>query len=254
MREWKTNVQETGRQAPDGRKLERVTLGFELKSLSEDGTGDGFLSVFGNEDSYGDVVDPGAFTKTIAERNSDNPLPFLWQHYSDEPIGIYTDLRQTDHGLYTKFQYALKVQRAQEAYELAKLRAVKGQSIGFTTIKDAVQGDVRHLQEVRLWEGSQVTFPANDLATITSVKDAASLSAAIERLSAQVADIKATLPGGAVVVDGVEGAAVSALLADIKSGISAVTSTTTEPDDVSTREARQAVADLRREMTEFLQR
>lgn len=172
MREFRTAVEQTEIKAPDGRNLERVTFACEIKDLDEKGRGVGYLSVYGNEDSYGDVVDEGAFVKTCAERSADNPLPFLWQHYSDEPIGVYTKLDPRDsYGLRTEFRYVLSVQRAREAYDLAQAKACKGQSIGFTTLKDSKDSDGRrHLHELRLWEGSQVTFPANDLATIGGVK------------------------------------------------------------------------------------
>lgn len=175
MREFQTQTIQTGIKAPDGRAMERVVLGFELKSLDDEGRGTGFLSVYGNEDSYGDVVESGAFVKTCAERSADNPLPFLWQHNGDEPIGIYTRLDPMhERGLYTEFSYAMGVQRAREAFDLAKMRACKGQSIGYTTLQDHVDKStgLRHLKELRLWEGSQVTFPANDLADISGVKSA----------------------------------------------------------------------------------
>lgn len=256
MREIKTNVQETGRKAPDGRKLERVTLGFELKSLSDDGTFTGYLSAFGNEDSYGDVVDPGAFTKTIAERSADNPLPFLWQHYTDEPIGVYTRLAEEDFGLYTEGKYAMGVQRAREAYELAKMRAVKGQSIGFTTIKDVIDAGVRRLKELKLWEGSQVTFPANDLATITGVKSQADMAQAIEKLAALCEQLKGAIQPGDLgrIDDSSERAAVVALADEIRGALGPrpePRSKSGEPDD-STRADQEAVAEMRREMRTYL--
>lgn len=253
MKEFRTNVEQTGRKAPDGRALERITLGFKLKSLTEKGQGTGYLSVFGNEDSYGDVVDPGAYAKTIAERSADNPLPLLWQHYSDEPIGIYTRLEEDDHGLYTEFQLAQRAQRAQDAYELLQLKAVKGQSIGFTTIKDVIDGGIRRLKELKLWEGSIVTFPANELATVTGIKSH-DVAAQIEKLAADVAALKAAIGQGRMPAEGDhsdEAAAVSALLAEIRRALPGEPRTPGEPD-VSTRADRKAVADMRREVSEYL--
>lgn len=246
MREFRTNIIDSGRKAPDGRSMSHMVLGLTIKSLDDEGRGAGYLSVFGNEDSYGDIVDPGAYTKTIAERNSDNPLPFLWQHYTDEPIGIYTRLAEDDNGLYTEFQYAMEVQKAREAHALAKMKAVKGMSIGFTTVKDVIDAGVRRLKELRLWEGSQVTFPANDLAMITAVKSPGELWATIERLSAELEDLKkGTKPS--------PDAAVSALLGEIRGalGTGRAAHQGDEPD-MSTRASRQAVADLRREASEYL--
>ena len=189
MREFQTKTIQTGIKAPDGREMERIVLGFELKSLDDEGRGTGYLSVYGNEDSYGDVVESGAFVKTCSERSADNPLPFLWQHDSAEPIGIYTRLDPLDdHGLYTEFHYAMGVQRAREAFQLAKMRACKGQSIGYTTLQDEMDrsSGTRRLKELRLWEGSQVTFPANDLADISGVK--AALRALVDDISGHDGD------------------------------------------------------------------
>ena len=40
---------------------------FEVKAVQEDGFFSGYASVFGNEDSYGDIVIKGAFAETIAD-------------------------------------------------------------------------------------------------------------------------------------------------------------------------------------------
>lgn len=249
MREIRTNVEQTGRKAPDGRALERITLGFQLKSLTAEGKGTGYLSAFGNEDSYGDVCDPGCYTKTIADRSADNPLPMLWQHYSDEPIGIYTRLAEDDFGLYTEFQLAMDVQKAREAFALANMKAVKGQSIGFTTIKDVIDGGVRRLKELKLWEGSLVTFPANELAGVTGVKGTGDVWAAIEKLSADLAELKGAKPAPDT---DPEGAAAKALREEITSALAGLRAATKQGEpDVSTR-AAEAVADMRREMESIL--
>ena len=254
MKEFRTRIEETGRTAPDGRELCQMTLGFKLKSLTAEGAGTGYLSAFGNEDSYGDVVDPGAYTKTIADRSADNPLPMLWQHYSDEPIGVYTRLAEDDYGLYTEFKLAMGTQRGREAFELAQMKAVKGQSIGFTTIKDVIDGGVRRLKELKLWEGSLVTFPANELATVTGLKGAGDLAARLDKLAADVATLKAAIGQGRMPAEGDhsdEAAAVSALLAEIRRALPGEPRTTGEPD-VSTRADRKAVAEMRREVSEYL--
>lgn len=213
MREFQTATIQTGIKAPDGRAMERVVLGFELKSLDDEGRGSGFLSVYGNEDSYGDVVESGAFVKTCAERSEDNPLPFLWQHNGDEPIGVYTRLDPMhEKGLYTEFKYAMGVQRAREAFELAKMRACKGQSIGYTTLQDHIDRStgLRHLKELRLWEGSQVTFPANELADISGVKSMLARLVAAEVIDEKDSEID-------------DAAALQALLDDIKRGPASAT-------------------------------
>ena len=93
----------------------------------------------------------------------------LWQHKTDEPIGMLT-LTDGPDALNVKGQLLMELPEAKNAYLLIKARIVKGLSIGFDTVKDAVDGAVRHLKEIRLWEGSIVTFPMNEKALITSVK------------------------------------------------------------------------------------
>ena len=140
----------------------------ELKNLSETGEIEGYASTFGNEDAYGDVVAKGAFISSIAKKN---PV-LLWQHDTRQPIGTITDLYEDDHGLYFKAQLLVdKVQKATEAYELLKVKAINGISIGFCVKDYEIKDGIRILKSIDLWEISLVTFPANDKAEVTGVKD-----------------------------------------------------------------------------------
>lgn len=144
----------------------------EIKAVDDKGTIEGYGSVFGNVDSYSDVVVQGAFQKSIDEAKSSGRMPaMLWQHNPEEPIGVWTDLREDDRGLYVKGQLA-DTQRGKEARELIKLGALTGLSIGYTTRKYEIdkEKDVRLLTDIQLWEVSPVTFPANSEARITGVK------------------------------------------------------------------------------------
>jgi HK97 family phage prohead protease len=143
-------------------------LRMTIKSVAPDGSFTGSLAVYNNIDLGGDLIEPGAFTKTIEEHG--NEVPLLWQHKSDVPIGMLT-LVDGPTALSVKGQLCMDVPAAKNAYLLIKARIVKGLSIGFDTVKDAVDGATRRLKEIRLWEGSIVTFPMNELALITSVKD-----------------------------------------------------------------------------------
>jgi HK97 family phage prohead protease len=98
----------------------------------------------------------------------------LWQHRSGEPIGIYTGVKEDTIGLHVEGKLALKTARGAEAYELLKMGAVSGLSIGFVVRDesyDRVTG-VNTLKKLDLWEVSLVTFPANDAARVTDVKSA----------------------------------------------------------------------------------
>ena len=63
---------------------------FQIKSIKEDDPDnfivEGYASIFGNIDSYRDIVMPGAFAKDLIENGNERPI--LWQHRSDKPIGI----------------------------------------------------------------------------------------------------------------------------------------------------------------------
>lgn len=138
-----------------------------IKSVAEDGTFEGLLSTYGNVDQGGDVVERGAFSKSL--KDNGGKVPMLWQHNPEEPIGLL-ELLDGDEGLKCKGTLALEVPKAAEAYALMKRQIVKGLSIGYVTVKDAVEGGVRRLKELRLLEGSVVTFPMNLQAVIQQVK------------------------------------------------------------------------------------
>jgi uncharacterized protein len=157
---------------------ELKTLTFELKEVAEDGTFTGIASVYGVEDLGRDVIDKGAFVKTIGE----NPtVPILWQHKPDEVIGE-GEVSEWQGKILIKGRLDLEDSTAVKAYGKMKRRLVRGLSIGFSTIKSTFQEIegrmVRHIQELKLWEVSIVTFPMLPDAQVVRVKDTSSTLAA----------------------------------------------------------------------------
>ena len=76
---------------------------FEIKALSEEGEFEGYGSVFGNKDSYDDVVVKGAFAASLRQHAAENTWPaLLFGHDVREPIGEWLDLREDSRGLYAK--------------------------------------------------------------------------------------------------------------------------------------------------------
>lgn len=147
---------------------DHLDIPFKIKAVSEDGLFSGYGSVFGVVDSYKEVVMPGAFSESLQGR-----VPaLLWQHRSGEPIGVYTVVKEDNVGLYVEGKLALKTTRGAEAYELLKMGALNGLSIGFVTREDSYDkvSGVRTLKKVDLWEVSLVTFPANDASRVSNVK------------------------------------------------------------------------------------
>lgn len=140
----------------------------EVKADSTKRTFTGYASKFGNVDLHNDIIEKGAFSKTIQERMPKKMIKVLWQHM--EPIGIPTKLEETDEGLYVEGKLS-KTRLADEAIELMKDNVVDGMSIGYDIIKDDEdEKGIRHLKELKLYEVSIVTWGANPEAMITNVK------------------------------------------------------------------------------------
>lgn len=153
---------------------QRLDIPLKIKSVSESGEFEGYGSVFGVEDSYSDVVVKGAFQKSLALWAEKGRLPsMLWQHKMSEPIGIYTEMKEDDYGLYVKGRLLIDGDDlAKRAHAHAKAGSLGGLSIGFI-LKDweyDSQKGVYLLKEIDLWEVSLVTMPANDEARISEVK------------------------------------------------------------------------------------
>lgn len=173
--------------------MERKSFKLKLNSeaFDEAGTFEGYASVFGNVDNGNDIVEHGAFAKSIRE----NPVvPILWQHNWDEPIGVTVEMSEDLKGLRVKGQLCLDTQRGKEAYALLKQGAIKGLSIGYQAIQKAWDGEIRKLKELKLGEYSLVTFPMNELATVTGVKmEKKSLEEVVMALEGAVTAVKALI-------------------------------------------------------------
>lgn len=162
----------------------------EVKALDEEGTFEGYLSVFDVVDNGNDLIKKGAFTKTLAERaKKGRRFPLLWYHDPTEPIGVFTEMREDAKGLYVKGKLNLEVQAGREKHSLLKMGAIDSMSIGYTALKWETKRGVREISEIKLWEGSLVTFAMNEDALVTGVKSAAPG----ERPAGKAADFQTTL-------------------------------------------------------------
>jgi HK97 family phage prohead protease len=138
----------------------------EIKSFSDSGQFQGYASVYNNVDLGGDVVMPGAFQKTLQDGGRNRPL--LWSHR--DPVGTVA-LTDTPAGLQADGALTLAVAKAAETYALMKDGVIRGLSIGYQTVREKFAGEVRQLLELKLFEVSLVTFPMNELATVSAVKE-----------------------------------------------------------------------------------
>lgn len=137
------------------------------------GTIEGYASVFGLMDRGGDIVQPGAFKASLASWRKKKSLPpMLWQHNSDEPIGVWTSFEEDEKGLKAVGELILDIPQGAVAHALLKRNAIKGLSIGYRTLDADVDRTTgaRHIKKAELWETSLVTFPMQPEATVTAVK------------------------------------------------------------------------------------
>lgn len=156
-------------------ETKHLDFGFEVKTVGADGTIEGYGSVFGVKDSYADVIQKGAFDKSIKAHREAKSMPaLLWQHDAAQPIGVWTEMSEDSNGLKLKGKLAMDTVKGKEAHALLKMGALNGLSIGFMTKQSQYdeKTGIRTLTEVEIWETSIVTFPANTSARVTHVKSA----------------------------------------------------------------------------------
>ncbi|WP_164887551.1 HK97 family phage prohead protease [Paenirhodobacter populi] len=146
--------------------METKLAKLDADALTEDGLISGYASRFGVRDQGGDIVVRGAYKRSLSEREP----AMLRGHEADRVLGVWTSISEDDTGLRVTGKLALGTTEGREAYELIKMGALKGLSIGYR-VKDAGRdGNSRLLKEVELWEVSIVTFPMQMEAGIDAVK------------------------------------------------------------------------------------
>ncbi len=167
-------------------KIEFKTFEFEIKDAKSDddfGRFEGYASTFGNIDQGFDIVDKGAFARSV--KNQKGKFPILADHDWTSHIGYNEQASEDETGLFVKGSINMKVQKGVEKFALAKqalaLSTRMGLSIGYTTIQSQPDDEnprVRHLTELKLWEYSFVTFPMNVSAMVTTAKSLGQLDKA----------------------------------------------------------------------------
>lgn len=147
----------------------------DVKSVEEDGTFTGYASVTGNVDSDNEIIDKGAFKRTLD--HTKGVVPILWQHDRAQPVGWNVEALEDAHGLSVKGRLMIDTELGRYAQSFLKtgleVGAKPGLSIGFTVPKggDYHKDGMRHFREVALKEYSIATFQANELAVATAAKE-----------------------------------------------------------------------------------
>lgn len=172
-------------------------FGVQIKAGPDDGLAEGefiaYASVFGNKDSYGDVVLPGAFAETIQEwKDSGNVLPLLFGHNMQDPdfnIGSVLEASEDEHGLKVHAQLDMDSPKAAQVYRLLKGRRLSQMSFAYDvqeggeaerTLADGSKEHVYELRKLKLYEVSVVPIGANQETSILAVKAADSAASLLE--------------------------------------------------------------------------
>lgn len=160
-------------------------LKVSVKAGPDDGLAEGefsaYASVFGNKDSYGDIVVKGAFADDLkAWEGSGNPIPLLFGHNMSDPdfnIGHVSTAVEDDHGLLVSAQLDMENPKAVQVYRLLKGRRINQMSFAYDVLDaSSVERDgetVYELRKLHVYEVSVVTIGANEETEILAVKAAA---------------------------------------------------------------------------------
>ncbi|SFZ82410.1 prohead peptidase. Unknown type peptidase. MEROPS family U35 [Devosia enhydra] len=161
--------------------MDRVFLETKIMA-TDDGAISGIAWKFGAPDRIGDWIEPGAF------KGAKLPIPMLFGHDMNDPIGTWDGADEKSDGLHLFGKLLVDdLQRAREVRALVKSGAVRGISVGFITKKASARtGGGRTIKSLELLEASLVTVPMHPGARVTSAKsaiDALRIAEAINRAS-----------------------------------------------------------------------
>lgn len=135
-----------------------------------EGVFEGYASRFGEPDSFGDTIKPGAFRKTIKENKSQGGPAMYLAHDPSEPIGVWDELAEDDNGLKVRGRLA-DTAKGRDALTLMKMKALTGLSIGFRARQtERGPNGGRVLTDVEIVEISLTAAPAARKARIVSVR------------------------------------------------------------------------------------
>jgi HK97 family phage prohead protease len=167
-RTWADNIGE--RDKGNDMTIHHKSVALDLKrEPDDDGMFEGYASVFGVVDQGMDVVERGAFAKSLG---TGRKVKMLWQHDQAQPIGVFDKVEEDERGLYVRGRLLKEVAKGREAMALLRAGAIDSMSIGYRVMDAAPEGDgmVRRLKEIDLHEISLVTFPMLPDAKVTAIK------------------------------------------------------------------------------------
>lgn len=168
----------------------------ELKA-DEVGKVAGFFSTYDKTpDSYGDIIEPGAFTETLEKRKATgHPFPLCLNHDFSDVIGSCDSIEEKEKGPFVEASL-FDTGRAQEVRTWLKSGAIYQFSFAYDVLQrrdpteeEKKAGVMNVLQKIELFEVSVVTVPANQNAVVTEVKSVEPETKAGKRNSKKDADV-----------------------------------------------------------------
>ena len=152
---------------------------FEMKA-AENGSIEGYFSTYEKTpDSYGDIIEPGAFTETIkAREETGHPFPLCFNHDFSAVIGAVDSVKDTEKGPFIEAHF-LDTQLAQDVRKMLQSGAIYQFSFAYDVLgarrpteEEEKAGVTNVLTKLEVFEISVVTVPANQNAVATEVKSA----------------------------------------------------------------------------------
>jgi len=145
----------------------------QVKMLEDDnGSITGYASTFANFDDVGERVVAGAFKRHLGDFLKDGFIA-IGHDWSALPIATPIEAIEDDHGLFVRGAFHSH-SAAQDARTVMRERIERGKSvklsIGYEVLADEYTDEGRLLKDVKLYEWSFVTVPANPMASVTAAK------------------------------------------------------------------------------------
>lgn len=157
----------------------------EIKDVDgKQGIVSGYFSAFGNVDSDGDIMMPGAFKRSIQDWGPEakGRIKHLMNHDPSQPLGKIIELKEDNYGLFYRSQIG-KHKLGQDFIKMVESDLIKEHSIGFRTLREQKSDSANEIHEVMLFEGSSLTaWGANEftpLVNLKSINDVAELKETI---------------------------------------------------------------------------
>ena len=162
------------------------TLELEVKDVDKkEGIVSGYFSAFNIKDADGDIIHPGAFSKTIGDLFPKGRIKHLMNHNPSQPLGKILELKEDSYGLFYRSQIGTHA-LGRDFIKMVESDLIKEHSIGFNdlTPEDKRKGDgFNNITEVKLYEGSSLTaWGANEFTPLVEMKGVNKLESIMDRV------------------------------------------------------------------------